>query len=93
MLELKDPTEGNELSHHFFSVHGGWYEDGVQFQLIKLVTQATTQEMFSTFPSLLQEGFPDITKALETQEFNMNMQLELFSPKGLNLRYAGVKFG
>ena len=45
MLEMKDPTEGNELSYHFFSVHGGWYEDGVQFQLIKVVSQVSNQRI------------------------------------------------
>ena len=37
--------------------------------------------------NILKESFPDMTKALENQEFNMIMQLELFSPKGLNLRW------
>ena len=88
MLTMKDPTEGNELSYHFFSIHGGWYEDGVQFQLIKVVTQVQNIDKCDTLVELkyLQENFPDMTKALENQELNMNMQLELFSPKGLNLR-------
>ena len=85
---MKDPTEGNELSYHFFSIHGGWYEDGVQFQLIKVVTQVQNIDKCDTLVELkyFQENFPDMTKALENQELNMNMQLELFSPKGLNLR-------
>ena len=31
----------NELSHHLATVHGGWYEDGVLFQIVKTVTQVT----------------------------------------------------
>ena len=29
----------NELSHHLATVHGGWYADGVLFQIVKTVTQ------------------------------------------------------
>ena len=35
---MRDPV-GNELSLHFFNVHGGWYENGVRFQVVKLVKQ------------------------------------------------------
>ena len=29
----------NELTSHFHSVHGGWYEEGIRIQLIKLVAK------------------------------------------------------
>ena len=38
MASMRDP-DGSELSLHFFNVHGGWYENGVQFQVVKLVKQ------------------------------------------------------
>ena len=37
MSKMKDPTAGNELSYHLFSVHGGWYEDGLSYQILKRV--------------------------------------------------------
>ena len=37
MSKMKDPVAGNELAHHFYSVHGGWYEDGPAFQIVKAV--------------------------------------------------------
>ena len=37
MTKMKNPEGGNELSFHFFSVHGGWYEDGLAYQIIKIV--------------------------------------------------------
>ena len=37
MTKMKNPEGGNELSFHFFSVHGGWYEDGLTYQIIKIV--------------------------------------------------------
>ena len=36
MEKMRDPC-GNELSFHFYSIHGGWYENGVQLQVVKLV--------------------------------------------------------
>ena len=35
----------DELSHHFATVHGGWYEDGVLFQIVKTVTQVTHNQI------------------------------------------------
>lgn len=29
----------NELTSHFHSVHGGWYEEGIRIQLIKHVAK------------------------------------------------------
>ena len=37
MTKMKNPEGGNELSFHFFSVHGGWYEEGLNYQIIKIV--------------------------------------------------------
>ena len=70
METMKEPS-GSELSFHFFSVHGGWYENGIQVQVVKQVQQ---------------EDHPNMTTALEAQELHMLAQLELFTPKGLNLR-------
>ena len=61
----------NELSRHFAEVHGGWYADGVQLQLLKIVTQ---------------EDFPNINAALEYSETSMVTQLSLYVPNGMNLR-------
>ena len=36
-MNMKDPTAGNELSYHLFSVHGGWYEDALSYQILKTV--------------------------------------------------------
>ena len=36
-MNMKDPSTGNELSFHLFSVHGGWYEDGLSYQILKRV--------------------------------------------------------
>ena len=37
MSKMKDPTAANDLSYHLFSVHGGWYEDGLSYQILKTV--------------------------------------------------------
>ena len=37
MSKMKDPKAGNELAYHLFSVHGGWYEDGLSYQILKTV--------------------------------------------------------
>ena len=37
MSKMKDPAAGNELSYHLFSVHGGWYEEGLSYQILKTV--------------------------------------------------------
>ena len=37
MEKMKDPTAGNELSYHLFSVHGGWYEESLSYQILKTV--------------------------------------------------------
>ena len=36
---MKSQDVSNELSSHFHSVHGGWYEEGIRVQLIKLVAK------------------------------------------------------
>ena len=61
----------DELSRHFFEIHGGWYVDGVQFQLVKIVEQG---------------DFTDIKAAMESCENSMMTQLSLFEPTGMNLR-------
>ena len=61
----------DELSRHFFEIHGGWYVDGVQFQLVKIVEQG---------------DFPDIKAAMESCVNSMMTQLSLFEPTGMNLR-------
>ena len=38
MSQMKDPV-GDGLSLHFFTVHGGWYEDGARFQAVKQIQQ------------------------------------------------------
>ena len=40
---------------------------------------------------ILQGDYPDIHKALEAQELNMKAQLELYFPKGLNLRKEDIE--
>ena len=37
MAKMKEPEAGNELAHHFYSVHGGWYEEGLSLQILKTV--------------------------------------------------------
>ena len=61
----------DELSQHFFEIHGGWYVDGVQFQLVKIVEQGE---------------LPDIKAAMESCENSMMTQLSLFEPTGMNQR-------
>ena len=71
-----DDTQQNgrdidELSTHFAEVHGGWYEDGLQIQLLKYVEQSQ---------------HPDISTAMEAEEKKMKLQFHLFVPNGLNIR-------
>ena len=48
-----------------------WYTDGVQFQLVKIITQ---------------EDFPNIKSALEYSATSMVTQLSLYVPNGMNLQ-------
>lgn len=40
---MKSQDVSNELSSHFHSVHGGWYEEGIRVQLIKLVAKVKVE--------------------------------------------------
>ena len=88
MSKMKDPAAGNELAHHFYSVHGGWYEDGPTFQIVKavqLVGRRWSWGFDSEDPYLQEEG-PTASQELEAERKKMITQLGLFSPNGMNLR-------
>ena len=61
----------DELSRHFFETHGGWYAEGVLFQIVKIVEQGE---------------FKDMKEALESSAHNMMAQLSLYEPGGMNQR-------
>ena len=85
MSKMKDPVAGNELAHHFYSVHGGWYEDGPAFQIVKAVQLVGRRTWFVSTYTLKDEG-PSASQDLEAERKKMITQLGLFSPNGLNLR-------
>ena len=89
MSKMKDPVAGNELAHHFYSVHGGWYEDGPAFQIVKavqLVGRRRRRSWYVSTYSYSKDEGPTASQDLEAERKKMITQLGLFSPNGLNLR-------
>ena len=39
----------SELSTHFHSAHGGWYEEGIRIQIVKLVVKVGFTLIFCDF--------------------------------------------
>ena len=53
MAKMKDPAAGNDLSQHLFSVHGGWYEDALSYQILKRVKLVgSSLSSFLSHPSM-----------------------------------------